>query len=123
MDLTFVNLTEKPELTAAMWAVHGAWPEFMLHDPLADRYCPRLAATFPSTTAGTAGRATLLAGAMDEIFGTHCVASVMNRWSGGSRHFGAIQARHRAGSISQPRGCQRILATVYLWTGNGGRRL
>jgi hypothetical protein len=47
MDLTFVNLTEKPELTAAMWAVHSTWPEFMVHEPLADRYCPRLAATFP----------------------------------------------------------------------------
>jgi hypothetical protein len=47
MDLTFVNLTEKPELTAAMWAVHSTWPEFMLHDPLADRCYPRLAATFP----------------------------------------------------------------------------
>jgi hypothetical protein len=47
MDLTFVNLTEKPELTAAMWAVHSTWPEFMLHDLLADRYYPRLAATFP----------------------------------------------------------------------------
>ena len=47
MDLTLVNLTEKPELTAAMWAVHSTWPEFMLHDPHADRYYPRLAATFP----------------------------------------------------------------------------
>src|SRR5580698_1194620 len=53
-------------------------------------------------TAGTPGRATLLAGAMDEIFGTHSVASVMNRWSGGSRHSGAIQARQRKGPISRP---------------------
>lgn len=47
MDLTFVNLTEKPELTAAMPTVHSTWPEFMQHDPLADRYYPRLVATFP----------------------------------------------------------------------------
>jgi GNAT superfamily N-acetyltransferase len=47
VDLTFVNLAEKPELRAAMWAVDSTWPEFMLHEPLADLYYPRLADTFP----------------------------------------------------------------------------
>jgi hypothetical protein len=49
----------------------------------------------------TAGRATLLARAMDEIFGAHSVASVMNLQVRRVTTFGAIQARHRAGSISR----------------------
>jgi GNAT superfamily N-acetyltransferase len=47
VDLTFVSLAEKPELREAMWAIGSTWPEFMLHDPIANLYYPRLADTFP----------------------------------------------------------------------------
>jgi len=73
MDLTFVNLGENPELTAAMWTVHGTWPEFMLHDPLADLYYPRLAATFPEhQILGVAGDGKVVAR----------INSVPFRWTG-----------------------------------------
>lgn len=45
--VTFVTVAERPELTTGMWAVASTWPEFMLHDPVAALYYPRLAGTFP----------------------------------------------------------------------------
>lgn len=73
MDLTFVNLAEKPELRAAMWAVGSTWPEFMLHDPVADLYYPRLADTFPEhQILGVAGDGKVVAR----------INSVPFRWAG-----------------------------------------
>ena len=36
MPLRFVTLAERPDLTAAMWAVPNPWPRFMLQDLFAD---------------------------------------------------------------------------------------
>ncbi|HKJ55177.1 MAG TPA: hypothetical protein VJ978_04255 [Nitriliruptoraceae bacterium] len=42
-SLRVVRLSDRPDLTAGMWAATGiGWPEFMMHDPVGDLYYPRL---------------------------------------------------------------------------------
>jgi hypothetical protein len=67
------------------------------------------------------GKSNLLARAMDEIFGTHSVASVMNLQVRMVTTLGAIRARYRLRIDQPPSGCQQILAGIYLRTSNGGR--
>ncbi|WP_084961728.1 N-acetyltransferase [Thermoactinospora rubra] len=40
MALRITTLAERPELADALWDMAHSWPEFMMHDPLADLYYP-----------------------------------------------------------------------------------
>lgn len=44
MNLKIVTFTQRPDLKEAMWSdeLLAAWPEFMLHDPIANLYFSRL---------------------------------------------------------------------------------
>lgn len=42
-----VTAAERPDLVAAMWAMPSSWPTFMLKDPVARLFYPRLVETFP----------------------------------------------------------------------------
>ena len=42
-----VTLAERPDLIEPMWQMPNTWPEFMLHDPVADVYFDHLPTTFP----------------------------------------------------------------------------
>ena len=48
MDLTFVNLVERPDLDDAMWSLVGSWPRFMLQDPVGSLFFGRQSAWFPA---------------------------------------------------------------------------
>ena len=57
---SIVTLADRPDLAGTMWAVPGAWPAFMDHDPVANLFYHRLPEIFPAyqlvalDTAGTA---------------------------------------------------------------------
>ncbi|GAA4096213.1 N-acetyltransferase [Nonomuraea soli] len=40
MALRVTTLAERPELAAGLWTMDNIWPEFMMHDPLADLFYP-----------------------------------------------------------------------------------
>lgn len=41
------SLAERPDLVEAFWAIEGDWPEFMLHDPVADAVYEQAVTAFP----------------------------------------------------------------------------
>ena len=43
MPLTISVLADRPDLAGAMWGMPTSWPEFMRHDPTAERHQARLA--------------------------------------------------------------------------------
>jgi len=43
-----VTLAERPDLIEPMWHLPTSWPEFMLHDPIADRLMGHLPELFPA---------------------------------------------------------------------------
>lgn len=47
MDVTVSTLAERPQLIGAMWEMPDAWPEFMLHDPVARVVYSRVPEEFP----------------------------------------------------------------------------
>ena len=46
MPIRTVTLAERPDLTDAMWSMPNEWPEYMLHDPIADLFFGRLPEEF-----------------------------------------------------------------------------
>ena len=47
MRISAVTLAERPDLIEPMWQMPNTWPEYMLHDPVADIYFEHLPTTFP----------------------------------------------------------------------------
>jgi len=47
VGLRVLSLAERPDLVEAFWSVSGDWPEFMLHDPVADLFYGRAVEQFP----------------------------------------------------------------------------
>ena len=47
MQITVVTLAERPDLIGPMWQLPSTWPEYMLHDPVADVCFDQLPTTFP----------------------------------------------------------------------------
>jgi GNAT superfamily N-acetyltransferase len=47
VGLRVLSLAERPDLVEAFWSVPGDWPEFMLHDPVADLFYGRAVEQFP----------------------------------------------------------------------------
>lgn len=47
VGLQVFSLIERPDLVDAFWSVPGDWPEFMLHDPVADLFYGRAVEQFP----------------------------------------------------------------------------
>jgi len=40
--ISAVTLAERPDLIEPMWQMPNTWPEYMLHDPVADIYFEHL---------------------------------------------------------------------------------
>lgn len=49
MTPTVVSLAERPDLTAAMWAMPSSWPRFMLQDLVAEVLYRRITEDFPAS--------------------------------------------------------------------------
>lgn len=47
MALRITTLAERPEFAASLWDMPNAWPEFMMHDPLADLFYSVAATAYP----------------------------------------------------------------------------
>ncbi len=46
MTVSFTTAAERPDLVEAMWSIPSTWPEYMLHDPIANLFYPRLVDAF-----------------------------------------------------------------------------
>lgn len=47
MTVSFTTAAERPDLVEAMWSMPSTWPDFMLEDPIANHFYPRLVSVFP----------------------------------------------------------------------------
>ncbi|GII03239.1 N-acetyltransferase [Planobispora takensis] len=47
MALRITTLAERPELAGAIWAMDNPWPEFMLHDPMANLFYDVCESAYP----------------------------------------------------------------------------
>ncbi len=47
MQISTVTLAQRPDLIGPMWDMPNHWPEYMLHDPVADIYFEQLSTAFP----------------------------------------------------------------------------